>query len=56
MKMWIDPPSGWKYGYQDVWDDEKETLSNNLERHNYPKEDIDFACGYMRIWNLDENR
>lgn len=57
MKLIIDPPQGWLYGYPDIWDDEKETLSNNLERHGYPKEHIEFACEYLWMTEVkDEDK
>lgn len=55
MKLIIDPPQGWLYGYPDIWDDEKETLSNNLERHGYPKDQIQFACEYMWMTEVKDS-
>ena len=54
-KIWVDPPSGWKYNFPAIWDKEKETLEAMLKRHNYPEKDMEFALHYMRMWLIDEN-
>lgn len=36
-KLVIDPASGWKYGFPSIWDDDKETYEEFLDRHNYPE-------------------
>lgn len=50
MKVWIDPPNGWYYGFPQVLDRDKETYEQLLRRSNYPEKDIDFALQYSRQW------
>jgi hypothetical protein len=54
-KVMVDPPSGWQYGFPALWDkDEYEKLEDFMEAKGYPKDQIEFACSYMRMW-LPEN-
>lgn len=48
-KIWIDPPSGWKYGFPKMIDKEA-NIKRVLLQSNYPSEDIEFAMQYMRHW------
>lgn len=53
MKMWIDPPSGWKYGFPMIYDNEADGPCDDfLRSKGYPEKDIEFAMSYMRCWNL----
>ena len=47
MKVWVDPPSGWKYGFPAIWDDEKETMDELFARMNYPE---DYRDSWVRMW------
>ena len=49
--VWIDPPSGWKYGFPCLWDRDKQTYEELLKEHNYPKEWYDLPC---RMWHPTE--
>ena len=54
MKLWIDPPSGWLYGFPAIWDDSMwPDIEVFLAFKGYPEDDIDFAMKYMRMWSLD---
>jgi hypothetical protein len=53
--MWIDPPSGWQYGFPKVWD-QKLPLAQWLVDSGYPVHDIDFALQYIRAWPADNKQ
>jgi len=54
--MYIDPPSGWKYGFPKVLPNPMpEDLYDWLVSKGYPQKEID-SCGkhfYYRIWEGD---
>jgi len=57
MKVWIDPPSGWQYGFPKVWDPEidKDVMAW-IVNEGYPQTEID-ALGdsfYFRSWEAEE--
>ena len=57
QRYWIDPPSGWRYGFPKILP--KEADGRTLEwlvEQGYPREEIDkmgdhFYCGY---WPVEE--
>jgi len=54
MKYWVDPPSGWRYGFPKVWDSEHQpNVVGWLLLNGYPAKDVNFACGYLRMWNYE---
>jgi hypothetical protein len=57
MKKWIDPPSGWKYGFPRVFDTEKDgDMYEWLTANGYP-EKVRESYGehfYIRQWLTDE--
>ena len=54
MKHWIDPPSGWKYGFPKVWDGSSNVMEW-LISEGYPQEEIDSIGDYfyLRQWPVD---
>lgn len=47
----IDPPSGWKYGFPRPYDDKKDgDLKSFLKNSGYPEKDIDFALEHCRMF------
>lgn len=58
MKLqWIDPPSGWKYGFPKIWDSEAQpNVHKFLCDNGYPHELIeDFGSHfYTRHWAVTE--
>lgn len=49
--FWIDPPSGWKYGFPKVWDPRKEPdMRKWLLENNYKGTHIDEEWFYVRMW------
>ena len=52
MAQWIDPPSGWKYGFPKIIPDDVDDTEKWLLENGYPQAEID-ACGkhfYVRTW------
>ena len=55
LKLMVDPPSGWMYGFPALWDKSTHPQLEDLLRHmKYPEKDIEFACQYCRMWNAEE--
>jgi len=55
MKTYIDPPSGWKYGFPKVLPDPTpEDIRSWLIENGYPERDVDFALQYCRMWQDEE--
>lgn len=51
MSLFVDPPSGWKYGFPCEWNKEKyPELKDLYLAKGYPEKDINFALNYTRIW------
>jgi hypothetical protein len=53
MKCYVDPPSGWKYGFPKVFDTEADGVMKEwMIREGYPQSEID-KCGdyfFVRQW------
>lgn len=52
---WVDPPSGWKYGFPKIWDGQG-NLKEWLISEGYPQREID-ALGdvfFVRQWCDEE--
>ena len=51
MVTWIDPPSGWKYGFPKTWDG-KSNIMEWLVQNGYPKKEIDSLGNnfFYRAW------
>ena len=48
-KYWVDPPSGWMYGFPRVYDPEKDGSLNDFFRtHGVPENII--KIGHYRTW------
>ncbi|NBT47706.1 MAG: hypothetical protein EBT07_07785 [Actinobacteria bacterium] len=57
MKKWIDPPSGWKYGFPKTFDAEKDgDMHTWLVANGYPQEEIEDLGDqfYVRQWPTEE--
>lgn len=53
-KTYIDPPSGWMYGFPQPLDGVR-TVTQILLDAGYPEDQIEFACQHMRfIYPVDE--
>lgn len=59
MKTWVDPPSGWIFGFPKIWDDTiMPDLNEWLVSEGYPQEQIDryeenFFC---RFWEAADEQ
>lgn len=49
---WIDPPSGFLWGFPRVWRGTPD-LKTWLLSFGYPKADVDWAMKYLRAWPAD---
>ncbi len=50
MKIWVDPPSGWQYGFPKVYDEEVDgPMLEWLKKEGYPEEPT-----YIRSWQYEE--
>jgi len=52
VKVWVDPPNGWRYGFPKVWDKESHPdFKAWLFSQGYPKEEYESYQGnYIRYW------
>lgn len=56
-KYYVDPPSGWRYGFPKPYDFQKDgTMAEFLLKNGYPEKDIPFALNYMRGWEEHEEK
>ena len=53
-KMFIDPPSGWRYGFPkplpENWKDDDFDLKQWLLDNEYPKEEVEFGIHHCRYF------
>ena len=55
-QLWVDPPSGWKYGFPKVWNGEG-NMTDWLIENGYPQKEID-SCGdyfFVRQWPVEQS-
>ena len=53
-KFYIDPPSGWQYGFPALYDKSKDgTIEEFLIAKGYPKKDVMWASENCRMWHED---
>jgi hypothetical protein len=53
-KLWIDPPSGWRYGFPKIWDPQAEPdLQVWLIESGYPEDQVKLGLVYYRQWVAD---
>ena len=55
MRAIIDVPSGWRFGFPKELPEGVTDLRQWLIDNNYPKNDVDFAMTYCRMWYEEEN-
>lgn len=52
MLVWVDPPSGWMYGFPKIYDTERDgPLDKWLEKRGYPRAQ---DAVYTRQWPVHE--
>ena len=50
-KFYVDPPSGWQYGFPAPYDQSKDgTIEEFLIAKGYPKKDVKWASENCRMW------
>lgn len=57
-KYWVDPPSGWKYGFPKVWDSiENHNVNEWMIDNGYPEKMIESMGDsfYCRMWEYQED-
>lgn len=54
MTLFVDPPSGWIYGFSKSFDPKKDNLKQMLKDSKYPEEDIEFALRHARFLGTKE--
>ena len=47
---YIDPPSGWKYGFPKILPNDVKDLREWLQENGYPENMTDLAMKYSRFW------
>lgn len=58
MKVYIDPPSGWRYGFPKLFDpDVEKDVMEWIVREGYPQEEIDRLgkSFYFRSWEANDH-
>ena len=54
-KRWIDPPSGYLYGFPKIYDPEKDgSLNAWLVKEGYPAKEVNNDL-YVRSWSAGED-
>lgn len=54
-KTFIDPPSGWRYGFPKALPDDldRKYLRQWLIDNGYPENEVDFGMKYCRYWSQE---
>lgn len=52
---YIDPPSGWKYGFPKILPADVTDIRRWLIDNGYPERDIELALKYSRYWTEEGN-
>jgi hypothetical protein len=59
-KVWVDPPSGWRYGFPKIYDrlEDGEDMHAWMVAQGYPQAEIDRMGDYffVRCWSADEEQ
>ena len=54
-KFYVDPPSGWQYGFPAPYDQSKDgTIEEFLVSKGYPKKDVKWASENCRVWSSED--
>ena len=54
MKIMIDPPFGWRYGFPKELPNEVKDVKSWLIEQGYPEKEADFAVQHCRFWEQEE--
>jgi hypothetical protein len=53
---YVDPPSGWQYGFPKIWDPAvTPSLREFYLANGYPEEDVELALSYTRVWGVKKD-
>ena len=61
MRRWVDPPSGWMYGFPKIHDTDfdNQNISEWLVENGYPQSEIDqlgtSGSMWIRLWEVEED-
>lgn len=58
MKIWVDPPSGWRYEFPKIFDPKKDgDIMGWMVSSGYPREEIEKLGTnfYWRAWEAENN-
>ena len=47
---WVDPPSGWKYGFPKIMPENVTDVKQWFIDEGYPEKDVQLALDYSRVW------
>ena len=54
VKVMIDPPLGWRYGFPAELPDSVIDVKTWLVEKGYPEKEVDFAIQHCRFWEEEE--
>lgn len=56
QKLWVDPPSGWRFGFPKIWDKAKNPdFKLWLTSQGYPEQEYEKYNGnYIRYWEAHD--
>ena len=52
--VWVDPPSGWQFGFPAIWDRVQCPYKEFLISKGYPEHMLELAYSYSRFWPVVE--
>ena len=61
MRRWVDPPSGWMYGFPKIHDTDfdNQNISEWLVEKGYPQSEVDqlgtSGSMWIRLWEVEED-
>jgi hypothetical protein len=55
MRVMIDPPSGWKYGFPKELPENVQDIRQWFIDNGYPEKDVDFAMKHCRQWEKKDD-
>lgn len=54
-KQWVDPPSGWRWGFPKMWDPRTDPdIKQWFIEQGLPETELEFAMNWSRYWSADE--
>lgn len=54
-KQWVDPPSGWRWGFPKLWDSQTDPdIKQWFLNSGLPETELEFALNWSRYWSANE--